>query len=582
MKAFETRFIAVEDANRVSLQNSNLNQKIEAKIHILKNPRVKNLDLNDCPDRREEDEEADVIAFPFPDSGNPENPIGRKKRSRAESSPLSWSLIKRNYICSKRNLFGSQVTSIYKRYATIEEAQEIQALLDSVMAEMKNKNKLTVQLSNGIYDGLTKEFVAGAVRQTLNCDESIRFMLVQRDYACDTSEVYNRFKGYELQWKQHEDIVENTCSDITSFNECRLCCVINTDCKAFGYANGKCFLKNLSLSAICKDSCKDPDESCKGGKTCLNIKLPLCKHALISDLMETSESSKKLGAYVVSPIGAGNVGHIYGVAKDKMGGSDAIVWRDANSDETWGHTCKEHLLLAKMNLSRKDKTCSKSEHYSENDGKCIENICSKECGINEFCPMKGGDVCVCEEGYDRSENEECVIKSRKKRNINCEYHKCQCTSKHSTNLSAQRCHIDNPTDCIECDIEVCGEWKNEPLSECSVNCGVGTQNAEQCYHWHNGDKTDCTKLEQQCKMLCPGWDDWSDWSACLGDCKLGILPTRTQSRCWNNGEIILCEDCGREKCKEINTEYCIPDDCILEHENCMCTSDDSRVRKSYN
>ena len=52
----------------------------------------------------------------------------------------------------------------------------------------------------------------------------------------------------------------------------------------------------------------------------------------------------KTGAYVVAPEGlVGSAGHIYGVAKDSMGGSDAIVWKDANSQETWDHTCKESL-----------------------------------------------------------------------------------------------------------------------------------------------------------------------------------------------------------------------------------------------
>ena len=53
----------------------------------------------------------------------------------------------------------------------------------------------------------------------------------------------------------------------------------------------------------------------------------------------------KAGAYVVAPECRSNIsaGQIFGVAKDSMGGSDAIVWKDVNTQETWGHTCKESL-----------------------------------------------------------------------------------------------------------------------------------------------------------------------------------------------------------------------------------------------
>ena len=51
----------------------------------------------------------------------------------------------------------------------------------------------------------------------------------------------------------------------------------------------------------------------------------------------------KVGAYVVAPEGVGSAGQIFGVAKDSMGGSDSIVWKDVNTQETWGHTCKESL-----------------------------------------------------------------------------------------------------------------------------------------------------------------------------------------------------------------------------------------------
>ena len=92
------------------------------------------------------------------------------------------------------------------------------------------------------------------------------------------------------------------------------------------------------------NSCESADEDCTGGPNCLNIKLPKCKYALVSGIDEGNESKTQAGAYVIAPYaGVGNAGHIYGVVKNKMGGSDATVWKDANSDETWSHTCKEKL-----------------------------------------------------------------------------------------------------------------------------------------------------------------------------------------------------------------------------------------------
>ena len=66
---------------------------------------------------------------------------------------------------------------------------------------------------------------------------------------------------------------------------------------------------------------------------------------------------------------------------------------------------------------------------------------------------------------------------------------------------------------------------------------------------------------------CPGYTDWSVWSTCSALCResnLTDVPTRTRTKCWNDGEQDLCINCDQSDnpCEVQESENCNEDICI--------------------
>ena len=55
------------------------------------------------------------------------------------------------------------------------------------------------------------------------------------------------------------------------------------------------------MEELCKENnCDEPNELCKGGHYCLNIKLPSCKYALIRYEDEIKVNNETAGAYILN------------------------------------------------------------------------------------------------------------------------------------------------------------------------------------------------------------------------------------------------------------------------------------------
>uniref|UniRef100_A0A673Y640 Thrombospondin type 1 domain containing 4 n=1 Tax=Salmo trutta TaxID=8032 RepID=A0A673Y640_SALTR len=228
--------------------------------------------------------------------------------------------------------------------------------------------------------------------------------------------------------------------------------------------------------------------------------------------------------------------------------------------------------------------------------------CSVPCGVGQ----RTRDVhCVSNVG-DFVSDEECNMKLRPSDNENCDMGPCAkswfftewgnkcsaecgmgirirgvlCLTNHISSLPLEGCGHERPTDSQVCNHGPCEsriEWFTAPWSQCSTECGSGSQqravvclmksdegfNVMPPYECSSLDKP----LNQQSCHLKPCGAMWyhTDWSACSKTCEGGFRVREV--RCLSD-DMLSSEGC-KEELKPVEREECNPEPCIPHiDENC--------------
>uniref|UniRef100_A0A8C8F5X6 PLAC domain-containing protein n=1 Tax=Oncorhynchus tshawytscha TaxID=74940 RepID=A0A8C8F5X6_ONCTS len=228
--------------------------------------------------------------------------------------------------------------------------------------------------------------------------------------------------------------------------------------------------------------------------------------------------------------------------------------------------------------------------------------CSVPCGVGQ----RTREVhCVSNMG-DFVSNEECNMNLRPSDNENCDMGPCAkswfftdwgnkcsaecgmgirtrgvlCLTNHISSLPLEGCGHERPTDSQVCNHGPCEsriEWFTAPWSQCSTECGSGSQqravvclmktdegfNVMPPYECSSLDKP----LNQQSCHLKPCGAMWyhTDWSACSKTCEGGFRVREV--RCLSD-DMLSSEGC-EEELKPVEREECNPEPCVPHiDENC--------------
>uniref|UniRef100_A0A8C8F5X4 PLAC domain-containing protein n=1 Tax=Oncorhynchus tshawytscha TaxID=74940 RepID=A0A8C8F5X4_ONCTS len=230
------------------------------------------------------------------------------------------------------------------------------------------------------------------------------------------------------------------------------------------------------------------------------------------------------------------------------------------------------------------------------------SACSVPCGVGQ----RTREVhCVSNMG-DFVSNEECNMNLRPSDNENCDMGPCAkswfftdwgnkcsaecgmgirtrgvlCLTNHISSLPLEGCGHERPTDSQVCNHGPCEsriEWFTAPWSQCSTECGSGSQqravvclmktdegfNVMPPYECSSLDKP----LNQQSCHLKPCGAMWyhTDWSACSKTCEGGFRVREV--RCLSD-DMLSSEGC-EEELKPVEREECNPEPCVPHiDENC--------------
>ncbi|XP_064838017.1 thrombospondin type-1 domain-containing protein 4-like isoform X1 [Oncorhynchus masou masou] len=230
------------------------------------------------------------------------------------------------------------------------------------------------------------------------------------------------------------------------------------------------------------------------------------------------------------------------------------------------------------------------------------SACSVPCGVGQ----RTREVhCVSNMG-DFVSNEECNMKLQPSDNENCDMGPCAkswfftdwgnkcsaecgmgirtrgvlCLTNHISSLPLEGCGHERPTDSQVCNHGPCEsriEWFTAPWSQCSTECGSGSQqravvclmktdegfNVMPPYECSSLDKP----LNQQSCHLKPCGAMWyhTDWSACSKTCEGGFRVREV--RCLSD-DMLSSEGC-EEELKPVEREECNPEPCVPHiDENC--------------
>ncbi|XP_074538921.1 thrombospondin type-1 domain-containing protein 4 [Halichoeres trimaculatus] len=278
------------------------------------------------------------------------------------------------------------------------------------------------------------------------------------------------------------------------------------------------------------------------------------------------------------------------------------------------------------------KICSQWEIRSE------WSPCSVPCGVGQ---RSREVVCVSNQG-DVEEDEECNMNLRPDTLQNCDMGACarswftslwsqQCSADcgqgnrtraivclvdHVTDLPLGSCEGERPPEVTSCDSGPCQdrlEWYTGPWSQCSAECGNGTQTRSVACIFNNDgvkevvDQLKCSSLPQpvttQHCSLKPCGVQWyiTDWSACSRSCNTGYRVREV--RCLTDN-IVPSNDCDPkltpESREECNKQPCVAEinpSCSDQYHNCVvvvqarlcvypyyrsvCCASCSRSQKSY-
>ncbi|XP_034401269.1 thrombospondin type-1 domain-containing protein 4 [Cyclopterus lumpus] len=279
------------------------------------------------------------------------------------------------------------------------------------------------------------------------------------------------------------------------------------------------------------------------------------------------------------------------------------------------------------------KICSQWEMRSE------WSPCSVPCGVGQ---RSREVVCVSNQG-DVEEDEECNMNLKPDTLENCDMGVCArswftslwsqrcsaecgrgsrtrtvlCLMDHVTDLPLDICEGQRPAEAISCESGPCQnrlEWSTGPWSQCSAECGNGTQTRSVVCIFNNDDGlaevadwVKCSSLSQpitaQPCRLKPCGVQWyvTEWSACSRSCNGGYRMREVRCLANNATPSDRCDPGltpeGREECNE---QPCITEmnpSCSDQYHNCMvvvqarlcvytyyrsvCCASCSRVKNSY-
>uniref|UniRef100_A0A8C2WE26 ADAMTS-like 7 n=1 Tax=Cyclopterus lumpus TaxID=8103 RepID=A0A8C2WE26_CYCLU len=279
------------------------------------------------------------------------------------------------------------------------------------------------------------------------------------------------------------------------------------------------------------------------------------------------------------------------------------------------------------------KICSQWEMRSE------WSPCSVPCGVGQ---RSREVVCVSNQG-DVEEDEECNMNLKPDTLENCDMGVCArswftslwsqrcsaecgrgsrtrtvlCLMDHVTDLPLDICEGQRPAEAISCESGPCQnrlEWSTGPWSQCSAECGNGTQTRSVVCIFNNDDGlaevadwVKCSSLSQpitaQPCRLKPCGVQWyvTEWSACSRSCNGGYRMREVRCLANNATPSDRCDPGltpeGREECNE---QPCITemsesaDDqyhncmvvvqarlCVYTYYRSVCCASCSRVKNSY-
>ncbi|XP_050926235.1 thrombospondin type-1 domain-containing protein 4 [Lates calcarifer] len=250
------------------------------------------------------------------------------------------------------------------------------------------------------------------------------------------------------------------------------------------------------------------------------------------------------------------------------------------------------------------KICSQWEIRSE------WSPCSVPCGVGQ---RSREVVCLSNQG-DVEEDEECNMNLKPDTLQNCDMGACArswfsslwsqrcsaecgrgnrtrttvCLMDHVTDLPLDSCEGERPPEVTGCDSGPCQnqlEWYTGPWSQCSAECGNGTQTRRVVCIFNNNshmevvDQSKCSSLPQpitaQTCRLKPCGVQWyvTDWSACSRSCNGGYRVREVRCLADNIAPSDRCDpSLTPESREECNKQPCVAEinpSCSDQYHNCM-------------
>uniref|UniRef100_UPI0037E90FE8 thrombospondin type-1 domain-containing protein 4 n=1 Tax=Semicossyphus pulcher TaxID=241346 RepID=UPI0037E90FE8 len=279
----------------------------------------------------------------------------------------------------------------------------------------------------------------------------------------------------------------------------------------------------------------------------------------------------------------------------------------ANGTETSDTVAPKLCGLSEMPVTKSTcqlKICSQWEMRSE------WSSCSVPCGVGQ---RSREVVCVSNQG-DVEEDEECNMNLRPDTLQNCDMGACArswftslwsqrcsadcgqgnrtratvCLVDHVTDLPLGSCEGERPPEVTTCDSGPCQnhlEWYTGPWSQCSAECGNGTQTRSvACIFNDNGvmevvDQLKCSSLSQpitaQVCRLKPCGVQWyvTEWSTCSRSCNGGYRVREVRCLADNIAPSERCDpSLTPESREECNNQPCEPEinpSCSDQYHNCV-------------
>uniref|UniRef100_A0A4W5KHH2 Thrombospondin type 1 domain containing 4 n=1 Tax=Hucho hucho TaxID=62062 RepID=A0A4W5KHH2_9TELE len=275
-----------------------------------------------------------------------------------------------------------------------------------------------------------------------------------------------------------------------------------------------------------------------------------------------------------------------------------VLCRQVYANQTLNvHTSRcRHLEQPETTSTCQLKICSEWQIRTE------WSACSVPCGVGQ----RTREVhCVSNVG-DFVSDEECNMKLRPSDNENCDMGPCAkswfftewgnkcsaecgmgvrtrgvlCLTNHISSLPLEGCGHERPTDSQVCNHGPCEsriEWFTAPWSQCSTECGSGSQQRAVVCLMKSDEgfnvmpPYECSSLDkplnqQSCHLKsCGAMWYHTDWSACSKTCEGGFRVREV--RCLSD-DMLSSEGC-EEELKPVEREECKPEPCVPHiDENC--------------